>query len=123
MNYGYAIIRSGVVKSLVAHGFNCVMGIHHISETNEFNLADDFMEPLRPLVDNWVAFNSDCYEEGLSPHVKRELVNLYNKEVLFDGKIMKTRYAMDSMIRSFVTAIETQNPERLILPEMINEYA
>ncbi len=47
LNYGYAIIRSGVAKSLVVHGFNCVIGVHHISETNEFNLADDFMEPLR----------------------------------------------------------------------------
>ena len=123
LNYGYAIIRSGVAKSLVAHGFNCVMGVHHISETNEFNLADDFVEPLRPLVDDWVAKNSECLTEGMSKYVKNELVNLVNSEVLFDGKTMKARYAIDSMVKSFVTALETQNPNRLVLPDIMFSHA
>ena len=119
LNYGYAIIRSSVAKSLVAHGFNCVMGVHHISETNEFNLADDFMEPLRPMVDEWISRNPDCLTEGLSKFVKNELVSLVNSEILFDGKIMKVRYAIDAMAKSFVTSIETQNPNRLILPKFV----
>lgn len=123
LNYGYAIIRSGVAKSLAAHGFNCVMGVHHISETNEFNLADDFMEPLRPLVDEWAARNTDCLAEGLSKFVKNELVGIVNSEVIFDGKKMKVRYAIDSMIKSFVTALETQNPDRLFLPEVCFNHA
>lgn len=123
LNYGYAIMRSGVAKSLVVHGFNCVMGVHHISETNEFNLADDFMEPLRPVVDEWVANNQDCLAEGLSKYVKNELVSLVNKEILFDGKVTKVRYAIDLMVKSFVTAVETKNPERLILPEVIYYHA
>lgn len=57
LNYGYAIIRSAVSKTLVAYGYNCVLGIHHISETNPFNLAEDLMEPLRPIVDLWVDNN------------------------------------------------------------------
>ncbi len=122
LNYGYAIIRSGVAKSLVAHGFNCVMGVHHISETNEFNLADDFMEPLRPLVDEWIAKNTDCISEGLSKYVKNELVSLVNTEISIDGKTMKGRYAIDSMVKSFVTSLETQNPDRLILPEIILKH-
>ena len=123
LNYGYAIIRSGVAKSLVAHGFNCVIGVHHISETNEFNLADDFIEPLRPLVDGWIAKNSDCLSEGLSKYVKNELVSLVNAEILFNGKTMKVRYAIDSMVKSFVTALETSNPQRLILPEIPFHHA
>lgn len=123
LNYGYAIIRSGVAKSLVAHGFNCVIGVHHISETNEFNLADDFMEPLRPIVDDWIAKNFDCLSEGLSKYVKNELVSLVNSEILFDGKTMKVRYAIDSMVKSFVTALETNNPHRLILPEIPFHHA
>ena len=123
LNYGYAIIRSGAAKALVSHGLNCVIGVHHISETNEFNLADDFMEPLRPLVDNWVATNTDAHEEGLSKYTKGELVNLCNKEVLFSGKEMKVRYAIDSMVKSFVTSLETNNPNRLVLPELIFDHA
>ncbi len=105
------------------HGFNCVIGVHHISETNEFNLADDFMEPLRPLVDGWIAKNSDCLSEGISKYVKNELVSLVNAETLFDGKTMKVRYAIDSMVKSFVTALETSKPQRLILPEIPFHHA
>ncbi len=122
LNYGYAIIRSGIAKSLVAHGFSCVVGIHHISETNPFNLADDFMEPLRPLVDEWVALNYQLLMEDLSKETKRELVNLLNDEVFFDGKTMKVRYAIDSMIKSYVTSIETNNFERCKVPEIIYHH-
>ncbi|MBQ7647312.1 MAG: type II CRISPR-associated endonuclease Cas1 [Clostridia bacterium] len=48
LNYGYTVIRSSVAKTLVAYGYNCVYGVHHINESNPFNLADDIMEPLRP---------------------------------------------------------------------------
>ena len=51
LNYGYSIIRSSVCKTLVAYGYNCVLGIHHINEQNAYNLANDMMEPFRPLVD------------------------------------------------------------------------
>lgn len=119
LNYGYAIIRSCVAKSLVAHGFNCVLGIHHISETNEFNLADDLMEPFRAIVDEWVVKNLELVEEGLSKTNKGQLVELINKEIIFANKKMKLRYAIDSMIKSFVTAIETNNSEQLILPVVV----
>ncbi len=119
LDYGYAIMRSGVAKSLVAHGFNCVLGVHHIGETNDFNLADDFIEPLRPIIDQWVAMHPEDIEEGLTKYVKNSLVDLLNAEVLIDSKKVKVRYAIDIMARSFVTAIETNNPSRLLLPEII----
>lgn len=51
LNYGYAIVRSAVARSLVVAGFVPALGIHHHSQLNAFNLADDVMEPLRPVVD------------------------------------------------------------------------
>ena len=122
LNYGYAVLRSDVAKSLVVHGFNCVLGVHHISEENEFNLADDFIEPVRPIVDEWVGNNMNSTAEGLTPFVKNSLINLNNTEVLFDGKVTKLRYAIDSMVKSFVTCVETNNPSRLILPEVISHH-
>lgn len=121
LNYGYAILRSGITKTLIAYGFNCVLGIHHISETNAFNLADDFMEPFRALVDDWVCSNPDSVEAGLLRPTKAGLINLLNEEILFDGKVTKLRYAFDLMVRSWVTSIEQNNPERLVLPKIIEE--
>ena len=57
LNYGYAIMRGAVARSLTSYGFLCAAGIHHRNELNAFNLADDFMEVLRPVVDLWTARN------------------------------------------------------------------
>ncbi len=51
MNYGYSIVRSALARSLVAYGFQPSLGLHHHNEQNAFNLADDLIEPYRPLVD------------------------------------------------------------------------
>ena len=51
LNYGYAVIRSGVARALVAAGLVPALGVNHASATNAFNLADDLVEPFRPFVD------------------------------------------------------------------------
>lgn len=75
------------------------------------------------MVDAWIADNFECLSEGLSKYVKNELVNLINSEISFDGKHMKVRYAIDMMVKSFVTSLETQNPDRLILPKIEYSHA
>ena len=51
MNYGYAVVRAGVARALVASGFLPALGLKHDGAANAFNLADDFVEPFRPFVD------------------------------------------------------------------------
>jgi CRISPR-associated protein Cas1 len=50
-NYGYAILRAITARSLVASGMLPALGIHHRNKYNSYCLADDVMEPYRPLVD------------------------------------------------------------------------
>src|SRR5699024_7526818 len=45
LNYGYSIIRAALARQLVAYGFLTAFGLHHRSEQNHFNLADDLLEP------------------------------------------------------------------------------
>ena len=52
LNYGYAILRAAVARSLVAAGLHPALGLHHRNRANAFCLADDLMEPLRPLIDH-----------------------------------------------------------------------
>ena len=66
LNYGYAVVRAGVARSLVAAGFLPCIGLHHASETNGFNLADDLVEPFRPFVD--VAVFAICGAEKSASH-------------------------------------------------------
>lgn len=51
LNYGYAVLRAAIARALVAAGLTPALGIHHSHRANAFCLADDLIEPLRPLVD------------------------------------------------------------------------
>ncbi|MDP2183483.1 MAG: type II CRISPR-associated endonuclease Cas1 [Actinomycetota bacterium] len=51
LDYGYAVVRAAVARALVGHGLYPAVGIHHDSQLNAFNLADDLLEPFRPFVD------------------------------------------------------------------------
>lgn len=119
LDYGYSIIRSSVCKTLTVYGFNCVLGIHHINRNDPFNLAEDIMEPLRPLVDLWVDENCDSLFDSLTKENRKGLINLVNYPVLIDGKKMRVRYAVDVYVKSLVSAINENNVDYLQIPEVI----
>lgn len=120
LNYGYTIIRSTMAKLLCAHGLNTVLGIHHINTANYFNLADDMMEPWRPLADLWADLHHEELLEGrLTKEQRTELIGLMNRIVLFSGKRMKARSAMDRCVASLVAGIEKKEPECLRFPELL----
>lgn len=51
LNYGYAVVRAGVARAIAAAGLHPSIGIHHINPLDTMRLADDLMEPYRPLMD------------------------------------------------------------------------
>lgn len=119
LNYGYAILRSTMATALVSYGFNLCLGIHHISETNPYNLADDFIEPFRPIVDDYVHKNHIDLVVPLSKKNKTELVNIVNDGISFDGKTTKVRYAINEMAKSFISCIQAKNFNILKVPTII----
>jgi CRISPR-associated protein Cas1 len=54
LNYGYAIVRAMTARSICAAGLHPALGIHHRNQYNAFVLADDLMEPFRPVIDRAV---------------------------------------------------------------------
>lgn len=55
LNYGYAIVRAAIVRTLSSSGLNPALGLSHANAFNPFNLADDIIEPFRAFVDSLVA--------------------------------------------------------------------
>lgn len=51
LNYGYAIVRGMIARSIICYGLEPSLGLFHSSELNSYNLADDFIEVFRPVVD------------------------------------------------------------------------
>jgi len=70
LNYGYAILRAIVARALCAAGLHPSLGIHHHNRYDAFCLADDLMEPFRPLVDRTVWELSE--KRGSNPPLDRE---------------------------------------------------
>ncbi|MBX3378265.1 MAG: type II CRISPR-associated endonuclease Cas1 [Phycisphaeraceae bacterium] len=78
LNYGYAILRASVGRAVCAAGLHPSIGVHHHGRENSFCLADDLLEPYRPLVDVEVATmvgerGRDCPLDGAA---KERLIGL-----------------------------------------------
>jgi CRISP-associated protein Cas1 len=122
LNYGYTIIRSAVARTLAAYGFNTAFGVNHCNELNAFNLADDFIEPFRPIVDLWVYKNIKM-DDVLSKENRISLIDLVNYECLIDGQKHSILNAIDKTISSYTTACSKKDFRVLKLPEIIDlEY-
>lgn len=86
LNYGYAILRAVVARSLVGSGLLPTLGIHHHNRYNAYCLADDIMEPYRPVVDRLVKEVVNFNEpEFLNPDLKRKLLTIPTIEVVIAG--------------------------------------
>ncbi len=87
LNYGYIILRAAVARALSGSGLLNTLGIHHHNKYNAFCLADDIMEPYRPLVDSKVIEIMQKYnEQELTPQIKAELLQVLTKTVYFKDK-------------------------------------
>lgn len=124
LNYGYAVLRGVIARALVAHGLHPSIGLFHDSEQNAFNLADDLIEPFRPLVDLWVAqaLITTLHDE-LTPSDKAALVGLLNIDIRMPRGDMAALAAIEQSVESLVRALETAAAETLELPVLLGLQA
>ena len=116
LNFGYAIFRSSICRYLITYGLNPAFGIHHSSELNSFNLADDLIEPFRPIVDNYVTrFIKEDME--LNSSIKIALLKLLDETVTYDNRNMTVSNCMKLMVANY-QSICLLKSEELILFEL-----
>jgi CRISPR-associated protein Cas1 len=85
LNYGYIILRAAIARALSGSGLLNTLGIHHHNKYNAFCLADDIMEPYRPLVDAKVIEILRKYDErDLTTSIKAELLSVLTSTVYFE---------------------------------------
>lgn len=51
LNYGYAVLRASVTRHLIGCGLHPGLGLHHHNALDPTPLANDMMEPWRPVID------------------------------------------------------------------------
>lgn len=107
-NYGYAILRSVIARNLVGSGCLPVLGIHHRNKYNPYCLADDIMEPYRPLVDLMIfkyLSKINPVEDQLTKEDKAFLLQIPVLDVEINGKksplMVGSQRTTASLIRCF----------------------
>jgi len=105
LNYGYAVMRAAVARALVAAGLLPSLGLHHSNRSNAFCLADDLVEPLRPLVDERVRQLLAAGQTELDQPTKAAILELLTVSTLnAEGRgpllVSLHRYAA-SLVRCF----------------------
>lgn len=113
LNYGYAIIRSLVARELVARGLTAELGLGHRNHANSFNLADDFMEPYRYVVERFVC-TQDADVEFVGAE-KIALLGLLKCVVPIRDRDYRIANAIAETVMSFVRVLESGNGD-LLLP-------
>lgn len=117
LNYGYAIIRGAVARSLVGAGLLPCFGLHHANKLNAFNLADDMIEPFRTFVD-WVVVKADLSKnDELKKEDKQRLVAVLTRNCSYDGEETTILKAVEQSAFSLVNAFKDREAKSLVLPE------
>ena len=118
LNYGYAILRALVARTLVGSGLLPTLGIHHRNQYNSYCLADDIMEPYRPYVD-YIVFQiirtNGKYLE-MSPSMKKALLEIPAMDVIIEGKKSPLMNAVQRTTASLAKCFEGTT-RKILYPE------
>ena len=107
LNYGYAILRAVIARSLVCSGLLPTLGIHHHNRYNAYCLADDIMEPYRPYVDELILriIRSNTDYKELTTALKAQLLSIPTLDVNINGKrsplMIATTTTTASLVKCF----------------------
>lgn len=113
LNYGYAVLRAAVARAIVGTGLHPALGLFHHNRSDNFALADDLMEPLRPAVDSLACKERDNGIDGVTPVTKRAMLELLSSDVDIRGQplplwVALQRYAasVKAVLAGKITTVE-----------------
>lgn len=118
LNYGYTIIRGLIARNIAIVGFEPCIGIFHSNNFNPFNLADDLIEPFRPVVDLFSCSIDYGIQKELTSNIKRQIYNLLNCDVTINNQKYALSYAVEIMVSSLLKSISS-NQDLLLLPDIL----
>lgn len=122
LNYGYAVLSAILHRSLIAHGVNTSIGVHHKYRFKSDPLLYDTIEPIRPMCDFMLLrFRMENKNRKIDEWVKFAAKDLTGaKIVLKDGKTVKLYNLIDKYANSVANAYKNNDLNLLFIP-MIKE--
>lgn len=119
LNYGYAILRAVVARSLVSSGLLPTLGIHHHNRYNAYCLADDIMEPYRPYVDKLVIdlVDSNIDISFINKDIKQSLLSIPVLDVVINGQRSPLMIAVGQTTASIYRCFSGES-RKIVYPEI-----
>ena len=116
LNNGYAVMRAAGARAVVAAGLHPSVGIHHANRGNPLALADDLIEPFRPLVDTLtVRLRADGHDE-VTPAVKRAYAGLIAVDLPGEDGVTTVWQAATRAAATLARSFQSGSAADLILP-------
>lgn len=116
LNYGYAVMRATCARAVVAAGLHPSVGIHHANRGNPLALADDLIEPFRPLVDIMTVRLRAGGHAEVSPEVKRAYAGLIAVDLPGEDGTTTVWQAATRAAASLARSFQTGRAADLVLP-------
>ena len=115
LNYGYTVLRAAAARAVVAAGLHPTIGLFHSNRGNAFALADDLMEPFRPLVD--CAVLNIVLSRGIDVdgEAKQSLAKLIAVDVPLGDGVSPVSVALIKLATSLGQSFETGKLELALL--------
>jgi len=120
LNYGYAVLRSGVARAVVATGLHPSMGLFHRNPRNAFQLVDDLMEPFRPSIDAIVHMLWDAGVREVDRESKRTLALTLYRDRQMAGNSTPLVRCIELTVMSLCGALEDAAMS-IEFPELMRE--
>jgi CRISPR-associated protein Cas1 len=120
LNYAYAILRATMARSIVGAGLLPTLGIFHRNRYNAYCLADDLMEPYRPIVDLIVIdlIKNHGLIEDIPVEIKKILLQIPAMDVIINGEKSPLMLATQRTAVSLVKCFEGEQ-RKLLYPEIV----
>ena len=117
LNYSYTVLRACVARGLSAAGLHPSFSVHHKNPQNPFNMADDFIEPFRPLADIRVRDLATNELDPITPEIKAELAAITSAPTTLGKETSPLSLACVKAARSFA-AYCTGETNDFLLPDL-----
>lgn len=108
LNYGYTVLRAATARAVAAAGLHPTIGLFHSNRSNAFALADDLMEPFRPLVDLTARAIAAGDGAEVTSDAKRRMAELIALDLPLTGETSPVAVALSRLAVSLAQSFEAK---------------
>lgn len=127
LNYGYAILKTIIYRSILIHGLLPNLGIHHTGNYKTTPLVYDLTEPFRAFIDLYLYYFSKNYPEEFENEEIQEWIKfipncLKNYRIKYKENSYRIVDIIDIYIEEIAGSFSKLDSSKIFLPNIKEQY-